>query len=204
MASLCQICREIPFSRLPSETEAGYPHHPSREALTASADQCQLCRFILEAAKELDTAIADEKRKKTPQRFSMFMAPEKEGGYSIEMYFGPQLPADLGPVKGRRIAIDGEGERGGGGGKVGRLLGRGGKEKDRFKGDVVRPWIFGSWWAMEGPAALGQMNGNAPLKLIGIGVRMGKTPDIGDAEGNEGKHVRLRGTQFRIRTLDGK
>jgi hypothetical protein len=204
MTSLCAICREIPFSRLPSETESAYPHQPSLEALDASATQCQLCRFIQDAVGDLRKSFEDERAKKPVQRFTMYMAPEREGGYATELFFGPQLPAELGGLKGRKALIE-NGTAGKGDGRVSKLLGAVGGKKDRAgqRGDVLRPWIFGSWWAVEGGGPNGgQMQ--APLKLIGIGVRIAKTPDIVDAEGNEGKHVRLRGSQFRVRTLDGR
>jgi hypothetical protein len=40
-------------------------------------------------------------------------------------------------------------------------------------------------------------------QLIGIGVRIGKKPDIRDAEGNI-KAVHYRGSSLRVRTHDGK
>jgi hypothetical protein len=66
--------------------------------------------------------------------------------------------------------------------------------------DVVRPWIFGNWWILHEEKV-----GTAPqYQLIGIGVRIGKTPYIGDAEGNDKTTVKHRGSQLRMRALDGE
>jgi hypothetical protein len=69
----------------------------------------------------------------------------------------------------------------------------------------IRPWIFGNWWKTRDSCAT--------LQLIGLGVRLSRTPNIEDAEGN-GKEIHYEngntrvnlyyhGTFLRIRTEDG-
>jgi len=58
-------------------------------------------------------------------------------------------------------------------------------------GGIIRPWLFGSWWIL--PT-------NPWVQLIGLGVRLGTTPLLEEAEGNTTEAVHLRGTYLRIRT----
>jgi hypothetical protein len=60
----------------------------------------------------------------------------------------------------------------------------------------IRPWLFGNWWQSEDP--------NGPLQLIGIGVRLSRTANIEDGEGNTSESVRLRGSLIRVRSENGK
>jgi hypothetical protein len=72
--------------------------------------------------------------------------------------------------------------------------------------ELVRPWLYGSWWRL--------WEGEAANWLIGLGVRVGKTGAIEDGEGNEKDmrskdgtledRVTLRGTDLRLRTRIGK
>ena len=75
-----------------------------------------------------------------------------------------------------------------------------------FADDVsVRPWLFGNWWKTR--------DSSATLQLIGLGVRLARTPNIEDAEGN-GREIHYdtgdtrvdlhyHGSFLRIRTEDG-
>jgi hypothetical protein len=199
MAAICAVCRNIPFAKLPAEDEPAYPHQPSLEALAASAAQCQLCGFIQEAIAQLRTEIDNERNKRQAPRFTMFSSADKDTGLQSQLFFGPALPADLSGASqlGTGGALGGNPNASKSGRPMSKLFGR--KEKEpRY--EVVRPWLYGSWWT------LNKVNGGSQpaYKLIGVGVRVAKTPNITDAEGNDGKLVKLRGTQFRIRTLDGR
>ena len=68
-------------------------------------------------------------------------------------------------------------------------------ERDNSK-QSLRPWLFGNWWQSENP--------NGPLQLIGIGVRLSKTANIEDGEGNTSETVRLRGSLIRVRSENSK
>ncbi|KAL4897583.1 heterokaryon incompatibility protein-domain-containing protein [Aspergillus ambiguus] len=52
--------------------------------------------------------------------------------------------------------------------------------------NTVRPWLFGNWWASN--------EGVGPLQLVGLGVRLSRTPLIEDAEGN-GEEIYYPGTE---------
>ena len=46
----CDLCVQVPWHRLQPEESAAYPHHQSRAALEKSAETCNLCRLVLNAA----------------------------------------------------------------------------------------------------------------------------------------------------------
>src|SRR5579871_2278681 len=99
MASLCTICRNIPYSKLPSEDEPGHPHQPSLQALADSARKCQLCSFIQDAVNELKKTLEDEK-KNNPPRWSIQYSPsDEETGVATRLYLGPAIPTDSGMSK---------------------------------------------------------------------------------------------------------
>jgi hypothetical protein len=86
---LCDICKAIPYDRLPSEENPGYPHQPSLDALTASATKCQLCKFILEAVDDLKKLIEDEKNGKPRNGWILF---DPDGS---ETLFGPVVSHNI-------------------------------------------------------------------------------------------------------------
>jgi len=57
-------------------------------------------------------------------------------------------------------------------------------------------WIFGNWWASVPEGPLDQ--------LVGLGVRLGQTPSIENAEGAGENLPELRGTDLRICTSSGR
>ena len=69
----------------------------------------------------------------------------------------------------------------------------------------LRPFLFGSWWKFK--------DSNTPNQLIGLGVRLGRTPLIEDAQGNErnfvgedgivNQRIVFRGTHIRLRIGEG-
>jgi hypothetical protein len=61
---------------------------------------------------------------------------------------------------------------------------------------VVRPWLFGNWYILD--------TQNSPRQLIGLGVRLGVTARIEEAEGNTKEEIYFRGTNLRVRTTVGK
>ncbi|KAJ5087745.1 HET-domain-containing protein [Penicillium angulare] len=67
------------------------------------------------------------------------------------------------------------------------------KDKD------VRPWLFGNWWTCS-PSDNRNDADVDDLRLIGLGVRLGQTPE--NTEGTATGGPRYRGTYLRIRTDD--
>jgi hypothetical protein len=61
---------------------------------------------------------------------------------------------------------------------------------------TLRPWLFGNWWRAENP--------NLPPQLVGLGVRISKSPNIEDAIGNNEENVILRGSLIRVRAQEGR
>ena len=187
--SVCQLCASIRFQDLPSEDEPGYSHQPSLHALTISASTCALCILILDAVIKIREDIENEHQGNKGRagwiEFSPAVSPT--GRRAIEM-------TSLGVYSS--------------------IYATGSNEENtaptrpsyQFASDQsVRPWLFGNWWEVDGPGG--------SLQLIGIGVRVGPTPNIEDAEGNrmavtlENGDVRdfieYRGSYLRIRTDDG-
>lgn len=64
--------------------------------------------------------------------------------------------------------------------------------------EEVGSYIFGNWW--KSPFQ-GQED---RLMLVGLGVRLGTSPSIGDAVGNKPDEWFLAGTYLRVRTMFGK
>ena len=44
--SICQICQNIPFHKLPVTRKETWPHQPTLAALETSSTECPLCRLI--------------------------------------------------------------------------------------------------------------------------------------------------------------
>jgi len=64
----------------------------------------------------------------------------------------------------------------------------------------LRPWLFGGWWKFRDSA-----NGD---QLIGLGVRLSRSPFLEHAEGNalgvRVNSIALRGTHLRLRVAEGE
>jgi hypothetical protein len=198
--ALCTICEKIPYSKLPSEDEAAYPHQPSLEALSASARQCQLCKLILGIVDELRKSFEDEKSGRGAGRFIDYHPTNKATGIATQVFMGATPNSrtcnlsssseqeEKGPASSATNRKDTQST-------LSKITHR---ETESY--GVVRPWIFGNWWILheEKGVAVPQ------YQLIGIGVRIGKTPYIEDAEGNDKTTVKHRGSQLRMRAVDGE
>jgi hypothetical protein len=193
--NICDLCHSIPFEQLPSEEDPGYPHQPSLDALQASAEKCQLCKMILAAVDEVQKSLDNERRGVKEDRF-FIAAPEKDssGAHQITN-FGLTTPSLDNRVQPRSDEAQIPNEM------YTRLQAELLSQQTRYVGDVLRPWLFGSWWVVEDDATGGIQQ---KRQLIGVGVRLSKTPQIHDAEGNSKEKVVYRGSGLRVRTADGE
>lgn len=188
-STTCAICQAIRWDRLPSEEEPGQAHQPSLAALERSARTCILCDLLLNAVTDMRSDII-------PARISAATAyPLQSGGFCTEvMHYGPESPALDYDMRGDTSARFYEDQ-------VSARLTHGSCPQG-----LLRPFLFGSWWKLKGSDTADQ--------LIGLGVRLGTTPLIEDAEGNERRHIDgdgnvephivYRGTFIRLRTGDGR
>jgi hypothetical protein len=216
--TLCTFCKNISYSKLPSEDEAALPHQPSLQALSASARQCQLCKLILDIVNELRKTFEDEKAGGGSHGFIVFNPTDKETGVATQVFLGATAPSRTrkpsgtskpegkrpsnSPTNGKdtqstlsKIFHKQSGRQDAAPRRLSALF-----HRKSETSDVLRPWIFGNWWILneEKVGAVPQ------YQLIGIGVRIAKTPYIGDAEGNDKTTVKHRGSQLRIRAMDGE
>jgi hypothetical protein len=60
--------------------------------------------------------------------------------------------------------------------------------------DKLKPWLYGNWYLSDENEKL----------LIGMGVRLGESPELVAAEGNSEGKITLRGSQLRLRTAESK
>jgi hypothetical protein len=198
--TLCTFCKNIPYSKLPSEDEAAHPHQPSLQALSASARQCLLCKSILDVVNELRKTFEDEKSGGGSHGWVTFNSTDKETGVATHVILGAVAPSRFREPFGTSKSE----ERGSSSfptnGKDTQFTLSKMFHKKSEPHDVVRPWIFGNWWILHEEKV-----GAVPrYQLIGIGVRIAKTPYIGDAEGNDKTTVKHRGSQLRMRAMDGE
>jgi hypothetical protein len=183
MDSFCEFCRNIPFAQLPSEEELAHPHQPSLAALQTSATRCRLCQMILQAIGDVRRSIDSEVRGEPESRFVMHHPRTDHTGARVSSYFGPSAPSNLNQSDGfgqDSVSLH-----------------------TNYTGDVLRPWLFGNWWKMEDSTDDLYSDYSFP-QLIGIGVRVSKSPRIHDAEGNSEEEVIYRGSGLRIRIYDGR
>jgi hypothetical protein len=193
---LCETCKATNFSILPSENEPGFPHKLSLEALKESASMCDLCGLIQQAVDELLEDIEIERRSRghpwagtqrrimvqdmTYSRATWVSFEKGQAGPVRRTQFGTLVPEGIGKLESRDepdpIFVE-SGDNG-----------------------VLRPWLYGNWWMLERP----REGTDAVYQLIGIGVRVGKTPNIAGAEGNSKEMIFYRGSQLRVHTNDGK
>jgi hypothetical protein len=189
---ICDLCDSIPFEQLPSEEDSGYPHQPSLAALQSSAEKCRLCKMILAAVDGVQKSVDNERRKVEVDGFLMVSPKKDSRGASQSTIFGntpPPLDNRVQPSEAQmlhdmhsRLQVE-------------RL-----SQHTRYPGDVLRPWLFGNWWVVEHATEGIQQT----RQLIGVGVRLGKTPQIHDAEGNSKEKVVYRGSGLRIRADEGE
>ncbi len=173
----------IPFEQLPSEEELAHPHQPSLAALQTSATKCRLCKMILQSIDDVRRSIDKEARGEPEDRFLVIYPGTDSVGARVSTYFGRSAPANLnqagGFIKPESSPLD-----------------------TNYTGDVLRPWLFGNWWKIEDFTDDLYSDYSSP-QLIGIGVRVSKSPRIHDAEGNSKEQVMYRGSGLRVRTYDG-
>jgi hypothetical protein len=189
---ICDLCNSIPFEQLPSEEDPGYPHQPSLAALEISAAKCLLCKMILEAVDEVRRSIHNEMRGIKESRYVMTYPKDKRTGVRRTVYLGQAVPHRIfGDPEVGQMSED----------ICSRLLLERLSQHAKYPGDVLRPWLFGNWWVRCDDLNEGF---DQTRQLIGIGVRLGKTPPIHNAEGNSKEEVIYRGSGLRIRTDDGR
>jgi hypothetical protein len=195
---LCETCKATNFSILPSENEPGFPHKLSLEALKKSAATCSLCELIQQAVDDLFQDIEIERR--SERNPSLVISPKlmvqdityghaawvffekSQGGPVRRTQFGVHVPQGLGKLRSGQESNPVSVESG-----------------DTDNG-VLRPWLYGNWWMLERP----REGMDAVHQLVGIGVRVSRTPNIADAEGNSSEMIFYRGSQLRVYTNDGK
>jgi hypothetical protein len=191
----CAICRNIPFTDLPSEEEPAIPHQPSLRALRASADSCALCALILQAALEVRRNVENYHSGRGLGGFTSYhgapfdlisggraLGQTFTGNISTTGLFAPEMPSGYGTssTPGFHFGDD----------------------------SSVRPWLYGNWWQRDFPSP--------QLQLMGLGVRLAATPNIEDAEGNDTSvpdpggdfgetlgNIYWHGSYLRIKTEDG-
>ncbi len=189
----CDYCNAIEFDKLPGEEEAAIPHQPSYAALKKSAETCALCTLLCDAIIEFRKSLDARNRRGTRGGATQYQ-PEVivPDGTEVMGHFlmGGYRPGDTeSAFPTRPDAIDTA------------------MPGFAFADDEsVRPWLFGNWWRSRG--------GSGPLQLIGLGVRLGKGPELLEAEGNHsisdyggGKkkpNAFFWGTYLRIRAEDGR
>lgn len=189
--SLCMICRNINFQTLPSEVEPGTPHQPSLAALKVSARTCTLCAMILQAAMTIrDDVNAEFNGQPKSAWIGYNPTIDKPDGKKLQIRmiqgrYSPGTHMGTGPRPGEP-----EQER--------NFVKQFPFESD----DVLKPWLFGSWWELA--------KDQGPTQLIGLGVRLGRLPDVEYGEGNKVNKqtesgtvmdsITLRGTFLRFRT----
>jgi hypothetical protein len=196
--SICKYCQAVPFLKLPSEDEPGFPHRPSLASLKASAATCPLCFLLLNSVYLVRDNIENDQRResKTEACWLEYFTTKKPSGKNVMEVtsMGAYNPGSccmattlgleetmLSTSEGYNFASD----------------------------DVVAPYLYGNWWKVD----KWKRGDGKQLQLLGIGVRLATSPDVLDAEGNhrdrvdqDGKeedYIRYRGSYLRIRTDDG-
>jgi hypothetical protein len=172
---ICNYCNDIKFNSLPSEDEPGVPHQPCFAALKTSAETCQLCHLLCKALDMTRDEIREEHHGRNPQTAS---AHKYANGKFIHCgRFGPGSYMNGLPTRKHDDPSS--------------------NETVKFAEDTdVQPWLFGNWWTCNS-----RDDDNVDdLRLIGLGVRLGRTPE--STEGTGTGSPRYRGTYLRIRTDD--
>ena len=192
---LCTVCKRIPFSQLPSEEEPGLPHHPSFAALQRSARTCDLCRFLTEALNSVQRKI----------QIAAGHTPTAQGASQDDFWIAAYIPYTYADSStGMEIMHYGR-QRPSINDDIEMDLDRTPRPNDNASTStagagrtqaVYRPYIFGSWWRLRGS--------QSPDQLVGLGVRLGRTPNLVDALGNSRECQVLHGTHLRLRVPDGR
>lgn len=161
---VCSYCKRIPWADLPGEDEPALPHQPSLRALKQSTKECVLCEFIAEAIAEVRTSIRVKHGGGSRGGHTIYDPKgQLADGRSVMRHF------QYGDMPGVQTGGSAPSEP------------KPGQPEYRFSDDrMVRPWLFGNWWESG--------DGRGSLQLVGLGVRVSRTPLIEDAEGN-GKEI---------------
>lgn len=189
----CDYCNAIEFDKLPGEEEAAIPHHASYAALKRSAERCALCTLLCDAVVEYRQSL-DARNRQSGRGGATEYHPEiiVPNGTKVMGHFqmgGYQAGDTESAFPTEPNAADPA------------LPGF------AFADDEsVRPYLFGNWWQSRG--------GSGPLQLIGLGVRLGKGPNLLEAEGNHSvsdygggrrkPNAFFWGTYLRVRAEDGR
>lgn len=199
--ALCALCQSIRWDRLPSEEEPGHAHQPNLESLERSARVCILCAFLLNAVESIRAdidpstpAISEEQQPREGYISAVTAYPLPFGRTRTETFrYGACPPrfdesSTNAQTQFHQDLISSRFPNG------------------SYPPGPLRPFLFGSWWKLDGS--------NTADQLIGLGVRLGTTPLIEDAEGNDRafqeadgtitQRISYQGTYIRVRTGDGK
>ncbi|CAK7201826.1 hypothetical protein SEUCBS139899_004541 [Sporothrix eucalyptigena] len=196
---LCHVCRAIPFTELPDEDSAGYPHQPGLDELVASSCSCRLCSLLLDA-------ILDTEKDFQNQTFlrGTYLEPGVEvvGGQNPDRgkfafnyratTFGSKQVIQI-VLRSKRLHKFTERATGGDGSYIPKLpWDFDGEDTASLEGDTPRPWLYGNWWTL-------QKVTDCPPQLVGIGVRLSKHPQTAKA-GRAGSvtGVVYRGSDVRV------
>lgn len=197
-SNCCQVCRCISWEDLPSETDAGIPHHASYATLKISAQKCSLCSLLVKAAE--------------------YVRERVDGKYRGRSFGGWSCFSSIDIPVGRKASIESDGGHYSAGtdGTLGSFPSNNEAWKTKpafpFLPDTeVRPWLYGGWFYTHPH--------KEKLQLLGVGVRLGKKADLIEGEGNGKVSMRkygqeqkefetvecyLHGTPLRISTIDGR
>lgn len=178
--NICNYCNNIKFKDLPSEDEPGVAHQPSFAALKTSAETCQLCYLLCKTLEIIRDEIREEHNGRNPQAASIGMYDNGKFIHGGRFARGSTMTSIPAPKH------DGPSSN----------------EPVKFSEDTdVQPWLFGNWWTSNPYADLQDDDEDVDdLCLIGLGVRLGRTPE--STEGTTSRGPRYRGTYLRIRTDD--
>jgi hypothetical protein len=176
MMNSCRYCLDLPFDRLPSENEDALPHQPSLADLALSAKTCTVCRLINNAVENLQDRIA------TGRPTQSFTLPGRDHKDITTKTCRPPKQVEF------QLKEESQNRK---------PLFPHGLPEQVEKAGPIRPWLYGNWWIVNGD--------EENLKLLGMGVRIGRGPSPFEAEGEEKwGEVSFRGSSLRLQTTASK
>lgn len=198
---MCKLCRTVPWSRLPPEEYPAWPHHESRAALEASAKDCLMCQYILDAAlSHLRESNGSRQGKGYWRKF--LNVDYIEAGETRKVMFVEERAANLARIR--------SGPSAGVIAPTGNITTSDGNKslfhnptdalrmesltlEDATEGKKL--WLYGNWWK--------QMPGDrCDVFMLGIGARFASTGSIHDAPGSNQNTINLRGSAIRVCSSD--
>jgi hypothetical protein len=189
---LCGVCQNLMadlISRdIPWEDEAAIPHQPNIVILEESSQTCALCYQVWVAAgrslANRGGMVSHMPRKKIGDRDVTIQAAASNfgmGGMFRAMANGAMVTNTSDAIVADLSELEWMHPRS--------------VAHDPYK---VGSYIFGNWYQSPFQGQEGR------LMLIGLGVRLGTSPHIGDALGNKPDECFLAGSYLRFRTQHGK